>query len=113
MIAVVALIVAILASILAGNYTRDNLIELESVASNLAKKSIRKELKALPINRGDEIGSVARTISAISTNLKDQISILAKQRDQFGNVLDDIGQGIMVFDKNGVVTYANDESHNI
>ena len=67
----------------------------------------------MPINRGDEIGSVARTISAISTNLKDQISILAKQRDQFGNVLDDIGQGIMVFDKNGVVTYSNDESHNI
>ena len=114
LIAVVALIVAILASILAGNYTRDNLIELESVASNLAKKKYKKkELKALPINRGDEIGSVARTISAISTNLKDQISILAKQRDQFGNVLDDIGQGIMVFDKNGVVTYANDESHNI
>lgn len=114
LIVVVALIVAILASILAGNYTRDNLIELESVANALAKKNYKKkEIKALPTGRVDEIGSVARTISAISTNLKEQIALLAKQRDQFGNVLDDIGQGIIVFDANGVVTYANDESHNI
>jgi two-component system phosphate regulon sensor histidine kinase PhoR len=103
-----------LASILAGNYTRENLIELENVANTLAKKNYKKkEIKALPTGRVDEIGSVARTISAISTNLKQQIALLAKQRDQFGNVLDDIGQGIIVFDANGVVTYANDESHNI
>ncbi len=114
LIVVVALIVAILASILAGNYTRDNLIELESVANTLAKKNYKKkEIKALPTGRVDEIGSVARTISAISTNLKEQIALLAKQRDQFGNVLDDIGQGIIVFNANGLVTYANDESHNI
>ena len=41
--------------------------------------------------------------------LKSQINLLAKQRDQFGLVLDDLGEGIMVADKAGEVTYCNEQ----
>ena len=41
------------------------------------------------------------------------MTLLAKQRNQFGSVLNDLGQGIVVFDEEGTVTFNNDESLNI
>ena len=110
LIVVVALIVAILASILAGNYIRESLMDLERVASAISHGSYEKKgLKSLPLKRSDEIGSMARNISTISSNLKHQISLIAKQRDQFGLVLDGLGDGIMVLDKSGNINFRNDQ----
>ena len=63
----------------------------------------------MPTKRSDEIGSMARNISTISLNLKEQISLIAKQRDQFGLVLDGLGEGIMVLDEDGTITFRNDQ----
>jgi two-component system phosphate regulon sensor histidine kinase PhoR len=52
---------------------------------------------------------MARNISTISLNLKEQISLIAKQRDQFGLVLDGLGEGIMVLDEDGIITFRNDQ----
>ena len=110
LIIVVALIVAILASVIAGNYIRESLMDLERAASDMSDGSYeKKDLGSLPIKRRDEIGSMARNISTISTNLKNQISLIAKQRDQFGSVLDGLGEGIMVCDQNGLITFRNDQ----
>ena len=110
LIIVVALIVAILASVIAGNYIRESLIDLERAASDMSDGSYKKkDLGSLPVKRRDEIGSMARNISTISTNLKNQISLIAKQRDQFGSVLDGLGEGIMVCDQNGLITFRNDQ----
>ena len=110
LIVVVALIVAILASILAGNYIRESLMDLERAASDMSDGSYKNEdMHNLPVKRSDEIGSMARNISTISTNLKKQISLIAKQRDQFGLVLDGLGEGIMVFNENGIITFRNDQ----
>ncbi|MBT3673842.1 ATP-binding protein [Gammaproteobacteria bacterium] len=110
LIIVVALIVAILASVIAGNYIRESLMDLEKAASDMSHGSYeKKDLESLPIKRRDEIGSMARNISTISTNLKKQISLIAKQRDQFGSVLDGLGEGIMVCDQNGLITFRNDQ----
>ena len=49
------------------------------------------------------------SISKISENLKDKINLIAKQRDQFGSVLDDLGEGIVVTDNNGNITFENDQ----
>ena len=38
---------------------------------------------------------------------------LLKQRNQFAGVLDDLGQGIIVFNEDGFVTFSNEESINI
>ena len=110
LIIVVALIVAILASVIAGNYIRESLMDLERAASYMSDGSYKKkDLESLPVKRRDEIGSMARNISTISTNLKNQISLIAKQRDQFGSVLDGLGEGIMVCDQNGLITFRNDQ----
>ena len=110
LIIVVALIVAILASVIAGNYIRESLMDLERAASDMSDGSYKKkDLESLPVKRRDEIGSMARNISTISTNLKNQISLIAKQRDQFGSVLDGLGEGIMVCDENGLITFRNDQ----
>ena len=110
LIIVIDLIVAILASVIAGNYIRESLIDLERAASDISDGSYKKkDLESLPVKRRDEIGSMARNISTISTNLKNQISLIAKQRDQFGSVLDGLGEGIMVCDQNGLITFRNDQ----
>ena len=110
LIVVVGLIVAILASILAGDYIRSSFVELERAASEISAGSYKKKnFASLPTKRSDEIGSMARNISTISLNLKDQISLIAKQRDQFGLVLDGLGEGIMVLKEDGEITYRNDQ----
>jgi len=110
LIVVVGIIVSILASLLAGNYIRASLVDLEKVASAIGEGSFKKkDLKSLPVGRSDEIGSVARDISSISTDLKNQISLITKQRNQFGAVLDGLGEGIMVLKEDGEITYRNDQ----
>ena len=110
LIVVVALIVAILASILAGNYIRESLMDLERAAADMSDGSSKtKDMQHLPLKRSDEIGSMARNISTISMNLKKQISLIAKQRDQFGLVLDGLGEGIMVLNEDGLITFRNDQ----
>ncbi len=110
LIVVVALIVAILASVIASNYIRESLMDLEKAVSDVSDGSYKKkDLASLPIKRKDEIGAMARNVSMISTNLKKQISLIAKQRDQFGSVLDGLGEGIMVCDEHGLITFRNDQ----
>ena len=110
LIVVVSLIVAIIASLLAGDYTRESLVELENVVSKISKGTYKKKnINSLPTERKDEIGSMARNISSISLDLKNQISLIAKQRDQFGAVLDDLGEGIMVVSHQGIITFCNDQ----
>ena len=110
LIVVVGLIVAILASILAGDYIRASFVELERAAAEISAGSYKKKnLDSLPTKRSDEIGSMARNISTISMNLKEQISLIAKQRDQFGLVLDGLGEGIMVLNEDGIINFRNDQ----
>jgi two-component system phosphate regulon sensor histidine kinase PhoR len=114
LIFVVGLIVAIIASLMAGDYTRQSLVELEAAVSKISSGTYRKKnIKSLPTSRRDEIGSMARNISSISMDLKNQISLIAKQRDQFGSVLDDLGEGIMVMSETGEITFCNDQMHDI
>ena len=109
LIVVVGIIVSILASLLAGNYMRSSLVDLEKVASAIGEGNYKKkDLKSLPVGRSDEIGSVARDISSISTDLKNQISLITKQHNQFGAVLDGLGEGILMCDQEGIISFRND-----
>ena len=84
LVAVVALLVATIASGVAANYTYISIEGLAQAASRLAGGSLKKSsFQALPTDRGDEFGNVARSISKISEELKSQLTLLAKQRDQF------------------------------
>ena len=108
---VVVFIVSVFASVIAANYLYSNIEELADTATNIAEGDYKKrDINALPTQRVDEIGTVARSISQISEDLKDQIEMIAKQRDQFGLVLDDLGEGILVTDTEGIVVYNNEQS---
>ena len=107
----VVIIVSIFASAVATNYLYSNIESLADAATTIADSDFKKRnLKALPTQRVDEFGDVARSIYHISENLKNQIKMIAKQRDQFGLVLDDLGEGILVTNKDGEFVYNNEQS---
>jgi two-component system phosphate regulon sensor histidine kinase PhoR len=108
---IVVFIVSVIASGVSVNYLYSNIQELANVATNISKgKSISDDIDALPTQRDDEFGTVARSISQLSEDLKNQIKIIAKQRDQFGLVLDDLGEGIIVTNKKGKVVFTNEQA---
>ena len=102
-------IAATIASAAFANFVYKNISNLETLTSNIAKGIPKKKsIKALQKNSGD-FGNVATSISEISENLKNKINLIGKQRDQFGSVLDDLGEGIIVTDNEGNITFENDQ----
>ena len=102
-------IIATVSSIVFANFSYKSISNLEALASKIADGRTKKRyIKALKEDSG-EFGDVALSISKISENLKDKINLIAKQRDQFGSVLDDLGEGIVVTDNNGNITFENDQ----
>ena len=112
LIALVAFIVTSIASGIAANYAYRSIADLAYATSKIADadgKAKKKDLKALPTERTDEFGNVAQSVSQMSEELKSKINLIAKQRDQFGSVLDDLGEGIIVADIGGKITYENEQ----
>ena len=103
------LITTLIISMIFSNFTYKNISTLEALTSQIAQGSTKKKfIKALRKDTG-EFGNVAKGISEISENLKNNINLIGKQRDQFGSVLDDLGEGIVVTDSNGDITFENDQ----
>ena len=108
---IVVFIVSVFASFISSRILYSNIEALDKAASRIIDGAIKKkDIKALPTQRVDEFGNVARTISQISADLKQRIQDIAKQRDQFGNVLNDLGEGILVADNNENIFYSNEQS---
>ena len=102
-------IIATAASTYFANFTFKSITDLEKATSKIAEgKTKKKYMKALKIN-DTEIGGVAKSIFEISENLKDKINLIATQRDQFGSVLDDLGEGVIVANQDGQIKYENDQ----
>ena len=111
LIGIVAFVVCFIASTLIFNYTYKNLSELENAVSSLVEGPFKKKDKEiLPLDGLDEFSSVARSISQVSEALKNQVRLIAKQRNQFGSVLDDLGEGVIVFNDYAEITYHNDQA---
>ena len=110
LLAVISLIfLAAIASIYFANFALKSINELEAAISKIAGgKTKRKYIKAIPVDN-TEFRGVAKNISQISENLKKQINLIAKQRDQFGSVLDDLGEGVIVANGNGDIKYENEQ----
>ena len=103
------LIAVIVASAFFANFTYKNIANLEALTSEIAKgRTKKKYIKALKQDKG-QFENFALSISEISNNLKSKINEIAKQRDQFGSVLDDLGEGIIVTDELGNITFENDQ----
>ena len=102
-------IVATITSAIFANFTYKNISNLEALTSQIAKGRTKKKFINALKEDSSEFGNVATSISEISENLKNNINLIGKQRDQFGSVLDDLGEGIVVTDNDGNITFQNDQ----
>ena len=111
LIGAVAFVVSFIASALIFNYTYRSLSELEDAISSLSVNPLKNnDIEANQNEKTGEFDNVARSISQISEVLKSQVKLIAKQRNQFGSVLDDLGEGVIVFNHLSHITYNNDKA---
>ena len=111
LIGAVAFVVSFIASALIFNYTYRSLSELEDAISSLSVNPLKNnDIEASQNEKTGEFDNVARSISQISKVLKSQVKLIAKQRNQFGSVLDDLGEGVIVFNHLSHITYNNDKA---
>ena len=111
LIGAVAFVVSFIASALIFNYTYRSLSELEDAISTLTINPLKNnEIEPVQIKKTGEFDNVARSISQISEVLKSQVRLIARQRNQFGSVLDDLGEGVIVFNHLSNITYNNDKA---
>ena len=76
----VVFIVSIIASGVAANFLYSNIQDLAEAANSISKGVLKNDnLKSLPTQRVDEFGTVARSISQISEDLKNQIKMIIKR----------------------------------
>ena len=107
--ALIFLITALIVSLISNGFIYKNISTLENLTSQIAKGSTKKKfIKALKDDSSD-YRNVATSISEISESLKKNINLIGKQRDQFGSVLDDLGEGVVVTDNNGNITFENEQ----
>ena len=107
--AIIFFITALIASLISNSFIYKNISTLEDLTSQIAKGSAKKKfIKALKDDSSD-YRNVATSISEISESLKKNINLIGKQRDQFGSVLDDLGEGVVVTDNNGNITFENEQ----
>ncbi|MEL1236831.1 MAG: ATP-binding protein [Candidatus Neomarinimicrobiota bacterium] len=83
---------------------RDLSILLNNTQRALKGKPIKRKIR-----KGDEqLESISNTVNDISNRLNAEIEQTIDQRIQFGTVLDSINQGVIIFNKNYKVRFAND-----
>ena len=83
---------------------RDLSILLNNTQRALKGKPIKRKIR-----KGDEqLESISNTVNDISNRLNAEIAQTIDQRTQFGTVLDSINQGVIIFNKNYKVRFAND-----
>ena len=83
---------------------RDLSILLNNTQRALKGKPIKRKIR-----KGDEqLESISNTVNDISNRLNAEIEQTIDQRTQFGTVLDSINQGVIIFNKNFKVRFAND-----
>ena len=107
--ALIFFITALITSLISNGFIYKNISTLENLTSQIAKGSTKKKfIKALK-DDSSEFRNVATSISEISESLKKNINLIGRQRDQFGSVLDDLGEGVVVTDNNGNITFENEQ----
>ena len=80
-----------------------------SVLLNNTQRALKGKPIKEKIRRGDDqLETISNTVNDISTRLNAEIKQTIDQRTQFGTVLDSINQGIIIFNKNYKVRFAND-----
>tara|TARA_B100000003_G_scaffold19573_2_gene15765 strand:- start:962 stop:2743 length:1782 start_codon:yes stop_codon:yes gene_type:complete len=95
-------------SFLSFNVQNDLRKNLDSLLKN-TQKALKGKIMKDGLGRKDtQIGSIADAVNDISIRLNNEIQQAVDQRKEFGNVLDSVNQGVIIFNKNFKVRFSND-----
>ena len=95
-------------SFLSFNVQNDLRKNLDSLLKNTQKALKGKIMKGGLGRKDTQIGSIADAVNDISIRLNNEIQQAVDQRKEFGNVLDNVNQGVIIFNKNFKVRFSND-----
>ncbi len=95
-------------SFLSFNVQNDLRKNLDSLLKN-TQKALKGKIMTDKLSKKDtQIGSIADAVNDISKRLNNEIKQAVDQRKEFGNVLDNVNQGVIIFNKNFKVRFSND-----
>jgi len=95
-------------SFLSFNVQNDLRKNLDSLLRNTQKALKGKRIKEGLGKKDTQIGSISDAVNDISIRLNNEIQQAVEQRKEFGNVLDNVNQGVIIFNKNFKVRFSND-----
>ena len=106
----IILLVLVIASssFLSFNVQNDLRNNLDSLLRNTQKALKGKRIKESLGKKDTQIGSISDAVNDISIRLNNEIQQAVEQRKEFGNVLDSVNQGVIIFNKNFKVRFSND-----
>ena len=97
----IALLIAVLLSYLLSRFLTLEYMELISSARKLSKTSGMKGSKRAAVEQ------ISSNLIEIQGALKSEFTAIANERNQFGNALEEMGQGVISVNKNGFIELIN------
>lgn len=79
--------------------------EMTSVAHTMSRGEFHRRIRLYP---GGELGTLARTLDEMATQLQTKITELTNERDRLGVILRGMTEGVMVVDKDNHITLVNE-----
>ena len=108
--AVLAVLIALLVSGIGTQVVLQRLRRLVASARTLTHRAI--ESRMVP-EGGDELGVLAQSLDHMSTDLERLLNTLARERDQFGGVLEGMQDGVIAIDSTQSITIINESAKNL
>ena len=102
--ALLAAILAIMIALAITQYTTRPLVELTRVVQTMAVQG--PQAKLIPTTK-DEIGQLARAFNLMRRQLRNQFSMLEKERSKLAAVLEQMTDGLLIIDERGAVQLIN------
>ncbi len=78
-----------------------------------AKKLAEGDYIKIPIQSSDEIGQLTRTFNDMATQLRNTMSITTSEKNKLEKILENMADGVMAFNRQGVLIHANPVSYEI
>ena len=102
------IMVVISSSFLSLNVENNLRRDLDVLLRNTRQAIKGKNIKTLENSGDKQLDTLSDAVRQISQRLNDEIGQAIEQRTEFGTVLDSINQGVIIFNKNFKVRFAND-----
>lgn len=99
-----AVVVATLLALLASRTISRPLLQINQAAARMIHGDFSTKVD---ITSGDEVGRLGRTLNILSTELQDSLDALSRERDQLGNIISSMSEGVVSFNLEGTVIQNN------